>query len=105
MSTDRRPAGPTVYGERRHSDTGVTSVVLSITSLDGRVALVGGNAAEAQRALVPELLTIANLVLRNPADAVALEVIGCVTVSAQGSQLGVAIDDDGAVTMSHSNRL
>src|SRR5262245_55370013 len=105
MTIDRRSAGPTVYGERRHSDAGVTSVVLRILSTDGAVVLVGGNAAPARRALVPEMLAMANLVLRNPVDALALEITGSVTVTPQGSQLGVAVDDDGALTMSHSNLL
>jgi allophanate hydrolase subunit 2 len=94
-----------VYSERRHSDSGVTSVVLDVTAIAGTVTLVGGEAAGARRALVPELLAMANLVLRNPADAFALEVIGCATFTTHGSQLGVAIDDDGAVTMSPGNRL
>ena len=42
MSTERRPSGPTVYGERRHSDAGVTSVVLSVQAVAGQVTLVGG---------------------------------------------------------------
>jgi hypothetical protein len=105
MSIERRPAGPTWYGERRTSEMGITSVMLSVQETSGVVTLVGGDAEAARRTLVPELLYMANLVLRNPAEAVALEILGSVTVSPHGCQLGVAVDDDGAVTMSETNHL
>jgi len=105
MSPDRRPPSPTVYSERRHSEAGVTSVMLTVCATSGSVILVGGDATGARAALVPELLAMANLVLRNPADAAAIEIDGCLTIQVHGSPLGVAIDDDGAVTMAATNRL
>ena len=105
MTTERRPAGPTWYGERRHTDAGISSVVLSVCAISGTVTLVGGGAAGARAALVPELLAMANLVLRNPADAAALEVLGSLTIQVHGAPLGVAVDDDGAVTMAATNKL
>jgi allophanate hydrolase subunit 2 len=80
-------------------------VVLGVHAISGLVTLVGGSAEAARQALVPELLAMANLVLRNPADAVALEIVGSITITPHGNGLGVAIDDDGAVTMSNSNHL
>jgi allophanate hydrolase subunit 2 len=94
-----------VYSERRHVEAGVTSVMLTVCSTSGSVTLVGGDAAGARTALVPELLAMANLVLRNPADAAAIEIDGCLTIQVHGSPLGVAIDDDGAVTMAATNKL
>lgn len=94
-----------MYSERRHTEAGVTSVMLTVCATSGSVTLVGGDAAGARRALVPELLAMANLVLRNPADAAAIEIDGCLTIQVHGSPLGVAIDDDGAVTMAATNKL
>jgi allophanate hydrolase subunit 2 len=105
MNTERRPAGPTWYGERRHSDAGITSVLLNVVAVSGTVTLVGGDAEGAHAPLVPELLAFANLVLRNPTDAAAVEIIGSLTVQVHGGPIGVAIDDDGAVTMGACNTL
>jgi hypothetical protein len=105
MTVDRRPASPTVYTERRHVEAGVTSVLLTVCGISGTATLVGGDAAGARGALVPELLAMANRVLRNPEDAAALEVDGVITLQVHGSPLGVAVDDDGALTMNANNKL
>ncbi len=103
MTNERRPAGPTWYGDRRVSDTGITSVLIDVRALEGVVTLVGGDAAAAARALVPELLMVANLALRNPAHASTIEVIGRLTISIHGGPLGFGVDDDGVVTLADLN--